>query len=72
MRMCSFCGAPAGIKAGPLALCDGCRAALCGVAPNETRYPWFQRAVKQALFGGITRSRPAMLWRTPPPQWRRG
>ncbi len=53
MRMCSFCGASAEVKAGRLALCRNCRAALCAVKPGEARYMWFQGAVRRALFEAV-------------------
>ena len=68
MRVCSFCGAPAEIKAGRLALCGACRAALSGVEPGEARYAWFSGAVRRALFGGVSfRCRPAFRSPDRPP-----
>ena len=57
MRLCSFCGAPADMKAGRLALCGACRAALCGVEPGEARYAWFSGAVRRAMFGDVASRR---------------
>ena len=57
MRMCSFCGVPAELTAGRLALCEACGDALRAVSPEDPRYAWFSGAVRRALFGGVSSPR---------------
>ncbi len=51
MNHCSFCGcADVNTRAGRLALCAPCRAALMALSPGDRRYRWFVGAVRRALF----------------------
>lgn len=52
MFYCSFCHAPATLRAGKLCLCGKCRRRLLALDPAERTYDWFVRAVREALFGG--------------------
>lgn len=60
MNICSFCGASSSIRVGRLRLCDGCRAQLDALRPNDPRYMWYAAAVRRALFASSpTQPRPA-------------
>ena len=48
---CSFCGrSETVLRAGRLALCEPCSGALCAVKAGDSRYDWFEGAVRRALF----------------------